>query len=100
MSNAGGGLPRWLAHALVVVGWLLTPLWAWGASFFGLWAGAHVAVRSTRPLTMLAPALLGAALLGFSTLWAWVRFMRRVPHLLAHHMAARPSAESPSDAAL
>jgi hypothetical protein len=95
---SAAGLPRWLAHALVVVGWLLTPLWAWGASFFGLWAGAHLAVRSTRPLTMLAPAVLGAALFGFLTLWAWVRFMRRVPHLLAHHMAARASAEPPHNA--
>jgi len=44
---------------------------------------------------MLAPAVLGAALFGFGTLWVWVRFMRRVPHLLAHHMAARPSTEQP-----
>lgn len=92
---SAAGLPRWLAHALVVVGWLLTPLWAWGASFFGLWAGAHLAGRFTQPLAMLAPAVLGAVLLGFATLWAWVRFMRRLPHLLAHHMAARPSTESP-----
>ena len=93
MSPAG--LPRWLAHALVVIGWLLTPLWAWGASFFGLWAGAHLAARFTSPLAMLAPALLGAVLFGFVTLWAWVRFMRRVPHLLSHHLAERPSVEHP-----
>lgn len=91
---AGAGLPRWLAHALVVAGWLLTPLLAWGASFFGLWAGAHLADRFSRPLVMLIPAVAGAALLGFGSLWLWVRFMRRVPHLLAHHMAARPSTES------
>jgi hypothetical protein len=42
---------------------------------------------------MLAPAVFGAALFGFGTLWAWVRFMRRVPHLLAHHMAPRSAAE-------
>ena len=95
MRAAGGGLPRWLAHALVVVGWLLTPLWAWGASFFGLWAGAHFGARLSRPVALVAPAVLGAALLGFGTLWAWVRFMRRVPHLLAHHMAPRASTEHP-----
>ncbi len=94
-EHRGGGLPRWLAHVLVVVGWLLTPLLAWGASFFGLWMGAHFAGRFSGPIAMLAPAALGAALLGFGTLWAWVRFMRRVPHLLAHHMASRSAAERP-----
>jgi hypothetical protein len=86
-------MPRWLAHALVVVGWLLTPLWAWGASFLGLWIGAHFASAFATPVAMVVPALGGAALLGFATLWLWVRFMRRVPHLLAHHMAARAAAE-------
>lgn len=89
------GLPRWLAHALVVVGWLLTPLWAWGASFFGMWIGAHVVPDSTKPLVMIAPGLAGAAVCGFGTLWFWVRLMRRVPHLLAHLMAPRPSLEQP-----
>jgi hypothetical protein len=84
-------VPRWLAHALVVVGWLLTPLLAWGASFLGLWTGAHLAHRFSSPLAMLIPAAAGAALLGFGSLWLWVRFMRRVPHLLSHHMASRPS---------
>ena len=90
------GLPRWLAHALVVVGWLLTPLLAWGASFFGLWAGAHVTAGSSGPLALMAPALLGAVVCGFGTLWAWVRFMRRMPHLLAHHMASRAAAQDGS----
>ena len=89
-------MPRWLAHALVVIGWLLTPLLAWGASFFGLWIGAHFGTGATSPLGMLAPALLGAAICGFGVLWTWVRFMRRVPHLLAHLMASR-SPEASSD---
>jgi hypothetical protein len=88
-------MPRWLAHALVVVGWLLTPLWAWGASFFGMWIGAHVVLESRHPLALVAPGLAGAAVCGFGTLWIWVRFMRRVPHLLAHHMAPRESLELP-----
>ena len=49
-------MPRWLAHLLVVVGWLLTPVWAWAASYIGLWAGALVATGFARPLTMLAVA--------------------------------------------
>ena len=98
MSATAGGVPRWLAHALVVAGWLLTPLLAWGASFFGLWAGAHFGTGATRPLPMIAPAVVGAAICGFGALWAWVRFMRRVPHLLAHHMAARVPTDAPSGA--
>ena len=95
---SAAGLPGWLAHALVIIGWLVTPLLAWGASFFGLWAGAHLATRFSRPIGMLAPALLGAGLCGFGTLWTWVRFMRRVPHLLAHHMASRVATEHPPGA--
>ncbi len=86
-------MPRWLAHLLVVVGWLLTPVLAWGASYVGMWLGALVAARFARPLTMLAVAGLGAALFGFAALAVWVRFMRRVPHLLSHHMAPRASEE-------
>lgn len=86
-------MPRWLAHLLLVVGWLCTPLWAWGASYFGLWLGALVGLRLAQPAAMLLVAAGVAALLGFGALWAWVRFMRRVPHILARHMAPRASQE-------
>lgn len=86
-------MPRWLAHTCVVVGWLLTPLLAWGASYLGLILGATFAVRLTAPLAMLITAGAGAVLLGFGTLFVWVRFMRRVPHLLSHLMAPRASQE-------
>ena len=86
-------MPRWLAHLLVVVGWLLTPVVAWGASFFGLWLGAVVAIRFHSPAAMLGVAgALGLAC-GFGTLWAWVRLMRRVPHWLSHLMAPRATEE-------
>jgi len=86
-------MPRWLAHLLVVVGWLLTPVLGWGASFVGLWVGAAVGMRFANPLTMLAIAGAGAALFGVTTLITWLRFMRKVPHLLSHHMAPRTSEE-------
>jgi hypothetical protein len=92
-------VPRWLAHLLLVLGWLLTPVLAWGASYAGLWLGALVAAQFSRPLTMLAIAGLGAALCGFSALAVWVRFMRRVPHLLSHYMAPRASQEQRAIAA-
>jgi len=92
-------VPRWLAHLLVVLGWLLTPVFAWGASYAGLWLGALIGMRFSRPLTMLAMAGAGAALLGFAALAVWVRFMRRVPHLLSHLMAPRASLEHTAVAA-
>jgi hypothetical protein len=92
-------VPRWLAHLLVVCGWLLTPVLAWGASYVGLWAGSLVAMRFTQPVTMLGVALSGAALCGLAAIALWVRFMRRVPHLLSHHMAPRVSQERSAIAA-
>ena len=84
-------MPRWLAHLLVVVGWLLTPVLAWGASYFGLWFGAVVGVHLGRPLVMMGVAIVIGFASGFTVLAFWVRFMRRVPHLLSHRMAPRPS---------
>src|SRR5438270_795905 len=72
---------------------LLTPVLAWAASYVGLWAGALAATRFTNPLTMLGVAGAAAAVCGFTSLAIWVRFMRRVPHLLSHHMAPRASEE-------
>ena len=92
-------MPRWLAHLLVVVGWLLTPAVAWGASYFGLWLGALLGVRLNHPLVMLGTAVGVAAFSGFGALWAWVRLMRRLPHLLSHHMAPRVSEERAAVAA-
>src|SRR6266540_2502149 len=53
-----------MAHLLVVVGWLLTPAWAWAASHVGLWLGALVALRFENPFVMLAIAGAGALLYG------------------------------------
>ncbi|HEY3280625.1 MAG TPA: hypothetical protein VGJ83_08930 [Gemmatimonadales bacterium] len=92
-------MPRWLAHLLVVLGWLLTPLWAWGASYLGLWLGAVVALRFSGPVVMMIVAGLGAVGLGFAVLWVWVRFMRRLPHLLSHLMAPRVTEEHTAIAA-
>ena len=86
-------MPRWFAHLLVVSGWLLTPILAWGASYVGLLVSARLAVHFAEPLIMLAVAALGAAASGLVALTVWVRFMRRVPHLLSHHMAARTAEE-------
>lgn len=86
-------MPRWLAHSIIIVGWLLTPLWAWGASFFGVWLAARLAVRLSDPVVMLAVAGLIGVGAGLGALWLWVRLMRRLPHRLSHHMAPRRSQE-------
>ncbi|HKW41498.1 MAG TPA: hypothetical protein VJN39_09620 [Gemmatimonadales bacterium] len=78
---------------------MLTPVLAWAASYVGLWAGALFAARLARPLTMLVVAAAIAAVSGFTVLVLWVRFMRRVPHLLSHHMAPRASEEQRAIAA-
>src|SRR6266566_2256573 len=79
---ATGGAFTLVLAALVLVGWLLTPVLAWSASYIGLWAGALVATGFTRPVTMLIVAGAVATLCGFTALFIWVRFMRRVPPLL------------------
>ena len=45
--------------------------------------------RRTRADVVRAIAGAGAFLFGFAVLWIWIRFMRRLPHLLSHHMAPR-----------
>jgi hypothetical protein len=55
--------------------------------------GALVAVRLSGPVAMLATASAGAIVLGFGALFGWIRFMRRMPHLLSHLMAPRASRE-------
>lgn len=87
-------MPRWLAHAIVIVGWLLTPLWAWGASFLGSWLGARFAMRASDPVLMAVSAILAGVGGGLGALWIWVRLMRRLPHRLSHHMAPRRSQEA------
>lgn len=78
---------------LVSLGWLLTPLWAWGASFVAATVAARVAAGWTDPVAMLGFVVLAGAAAGLAALWVWVRWMRRVPHVLARHMASRHSAK-------
>src|SRR5437016_9522965 len=88
-----------MAHLLVVVGWLMTPIWAWAASHVGLWLGALVGLRFVNLFVLLVIAGSGAFLFGFAVLWTWVRFMRHLPPLLSHHMAPRASEEHAAIAA-
>lgn len=71
-------LLRWLARLL---GWLLTPLLAWAASFCGAWLGAVAATRTTDGSLALGLTIGGAALLGLGVTLLWLRLLRRSPEL-------------------
>src|SRR5947199_372837 len=96
----GGGSTWWY----LPIWWMLGTLLAWTGAIVTADQAARgeptlVRTRFAQPLTMLAVAGLGAASFGFAALAMWVRFMRRVPHLLSHHMAPRASQEQAAVAA-
>jgi hypothetical protein len=59
------------------VGWLLTPLVVWAASFLGAWGGAAVAGRGDVRNRGLAMMVGGALLAAGAAATAWVVFLRR-----------------------
>jgi hypothetical protein len=76
---------RWLGRLGRLVGWLLTPLVAWAASFFGAWLVLAVAGRMGTPRGLLVSVLAA----GFITavvallLWMWLlRHSARLRHTL------------------
>jgi hypothetical protein len=64
-----------------LVGWLLTPLIAWAASFFGAWAGAGAAAAATGANLSLGMTIMGGAAAGVGATMLWMRLLRRSPHL-------------------
>jgi hypothetical protein len=76
---------HWLGRLGRLVGWLLTPLVAWAASFFGAWLVLAVAGRMGAPRGLLV----GVFAAGFFTavvallLWMWLlRHSARLRHTL------------------
>lgn len=66
------------ARAMIVLGWLLTPLPVWGASALGFWIGALVARGIASLGWALAVALLLAAACGAAAGVGWLRLLRRL----------------------
>lgn len=64
-----------------LVGWLLTPLIAWAASFLGAGIGAAVGARANSSTTTLEISLAFGAVFAMTAAWAWLRFLRRSPKL-------------------
>ncbi len=71
-----------MVHALFrILGWLLTPLVAWAASFVGAWIGAAAAGGATNPMTTLWVTVVCGAVTALIGAWGWLRFLRRSPRL-------------------
>ncbi len=64
-----------------LLGWLLTPMVAWAASFFGAWIGAGIASQLEVAKTGLWVTILMGAATAIGATLAWMRLLRRSPHL-------------------
>jgi hypothetical protein len=72
---------RWLRLFLRAFGWLLTPVIAWAASFFGCVAGEVIATRMADPVRGVLLSIVLGAVAGFAGLLGWLRLLRRSPEL-------------------
>jgi hypothetical protein len=72
---------RWTALALRIVGWLLTPLVAWAASFLGAWLVLLAAGTVASPRVLVGLALGAALLAGIVALLSWRKVLKRFPRL-------------------
>src|SRR5689334_4485074 len=72
---------RWIRLFFRIFGWLLTPLLAWAASFFGAVAGAIIAMRMADPVRGLITMAVCGGLAAFLTVIAWLRYLRRSPQV-------------------
>lgn len=67
---------RVLRVLLRVLGWLLTPLVAWAASFLGASVGALVAPVFSRPVPGVILTFVAGGAAGFTALVFWIRLIR------------------------
>ncbi len=72
---------RWPQTLLRILGWLLTPLVAWAASFWGAWMFLRAQGAFDRPWTALYLALAVAIGAGVAALLGWMQLLRRSPRL-------------------
>jgi hypothetical protein len=72
---------RFLKLLLRILGWLLTPLVAWAASFIGASIGAVIARGLKSPTTGMVVTAACGALAGLGTLAVVIHYLRRSPRL-------------------
>jgi uncharacterized membrane protein YfcA len=65
------------SHQLRRVGWLLTPLVVWAASFLGAWIGAVIAHRTDTRSRGLVLMVGGALLAAAAAAVVWLVLLRR-----------------------
>jgi hypothetical protein len=82
--------PRPAPRLLRIVGWLLTPLVVWAASFSGAWLGATVGRRFPAFLGGVESMLLGGVLGGATALAFWVHRLRRTRRAAPAEGAQQP----------
>jgi len=63
------------------LGWLLTPMIAWAASFLGAWIGTGIASRFASAMVGLRVTILMGALAAIGATIGWMRLLRRSPQL-------------------
>lgn len=64
-----------------ILGWLLTPLVAWIASFVGAGFGAWISASADNPMTGFWVTVGCGAVTAIAGAWAWLRFLRLHPRL-------------------
>lgn len=72
---------RWLGRLGRLVGWLLTPLVAWAASFFGAWLVLAVLGRMGTPRSLLTLVLGAAFIAAVAALLLWMWLLRHSARL-------------------
>ncbi|MFN0177256.1 MAG: hypothetical protein ACKVZ0_00540 [Gemmatimonadales bacterium] len=72
---------KFLRGLMRVFGWLLTPLVAWAASFFGAIVTARLVASAPSARWHLGLTVLGGAVAGAIGLVGWLRLLRRSPTL-------------------
>jgi hypothetical protein len=72
---------RWLGILVRIIGWLLTPLVAWAASFYGAWLLLQGEGQFENPRYALYAAFAAALVAGILLMLAWMQLLRRSPRL-------------------
>lgn len=76
--------------ALVIAGWLLTPLVAGAASFLGAWLGARLSPSVPPAGSGVVEMIVGGGLLAITAVTLWLAILRR----LGRPRAAAPAVAS------
>jgi hypothetical protein len=89
---------RFLRFVARLFGWLLTPIVASAASFFGAVGGAMIARSISNPMTGLITSGICALLAAVLVTWFWLQWLRRRPevrHVLGVDETGAPEAFIP-----